>query len=106
MDGKKNPKIQSVFIDKFPILAAHFTRTGDEIVLSSRHKSFYYYDMIAGKMVNVFPPVRAIDENKQSRLGSDFEISPDNRFLAFLGAYGQIHLFSVKVNILLVICCC
>ena len=99
MDGKKNPKIQSVFIDKFPIFTAHFTRTGDEIIIGSRHKSFYYYDMIAGKMVNVFPPVRAIDGQNKSRLGSNFEISPDNRFIAFLGSYGQIHLFSVKVSV-------
>lgn len=55
--------------------------------------------MLAGKMINVFPPVRAIDEHNQSRqLGTDFEISPDNRFLAFLGTHGQIHLFSVKVG--------
>ena len=47
VDGKKNAKIQTIFIEKFPILAAHFTKmTGDEIIMGSRHKSFYVYDML------------------------------------------------------------
>lgn len=96
IDGKKNAKIQSIFIDKFPIMAAHFTRTGDEIILGSRHKSFYYYDMHSGKMINVTPPVKALDEHQRHSIASNFEISPDNRFIAFIGSQGQIHLFSCR----------
>lgn len=96
IDGKKNAKIQSIFIDKFPIMAAHFTKSGDEIILGSRHKSFYYYDMISGKMISVTPPVKALDEFQRYSISSNFEISPDNRFIAFVGSQGQIHLFSCK----------
>lgn len=96
IDGKKNAKIQSIFIDKFPIMAAHFTKTGDEIILGSRHKSFYYYDMIAGKLISVTPPVKALDEVQRHSIASIFEISPDNRFICFIGSQGQIHLFSSK----------
>ncbi|CAF1048663.1 unnamed protein product [Brachionus calyciflorus] len=96
IDGKKNPKIQSIFVEKFPILSAHFTRNGEEIIMGSRHKNFYYYDMIAGKMVTVVPPVKAIDEYQKRSISSNFEISPNNSVCAFIGTQGQIHLFSVK----------
>jgi U3 small nucleolar RNA-associated protein 18 len=98
IDGKKNSKIQSIFIDKFPILSAHFTKiNGDQIIMGSRHKSFYYFDMLAGKIVNVVPPVKALDEYQRQSMLTNFEISPDNRLMAFVGSQGQIHLFSVKV---------
>lgn len=97
IDGKKNSKIQSIFIDKFPIMAAHFTKTGDEIILGSRHKNFYYYDMNSGKVISVTPPVKAIGEFQRNSISSTFEISPDNRLIAFIGTQGQIHLFSCKV---------
>ena len=98
IDGKKNAKIQTIFIEKFPILSAHFTKlTGDEIIMGSRHKNFYYYDMNSGKIISVQPPVKAIDEYQRSSISSNFEISPDNRWIAFIGSQGQIHLFSCKV---------
>lgn len=96
IDGKKNSKIQSIFIDKFPIMAAHFTKDGNEIIIGSRHKNFYYYDMNSGKLVTIVPPVKALDEFQRHSISCNFEISPDNRFIAFLGSQGQIHLFSCK----------
>ena len=53
VDGKTNPKIQSIFLEDFPIYCAHFSAGGEEVVLGSRHKTFQYYDMIAGKVVRV-----------------------------------------------------
>ncbi len=98
IDGKKNAKIQTIFFDKFPILAAHFTKlTGDEIILGSRHKNFYYYDMHSGKIVTVVPPVKALDEFRRPSMSANFEISPDNRLMAFVGSQGQVHLFATKV---------
>lgn len=97
IDGKKNSKIQTIFIESFPILSAHFTRSGDEIIMGSKHKSFYYFDMHTGKTASVTPPVKALDEYQRSSMSANFEISPDNRFIAFVGTQGQIHLFSVKV---------
>ena len=53
VDGKSNSKIQSLFIENFPVFCAHFTQDGEQIVIGSRHKSFKYFDMISGKVVNV-----------------------------------------------------
>jgi hypothetical protein len=53
VDGKSNSKIQSLFIENFPVLCAHFTQDGEQIVIGSKHKSFKYFDMISGKVINV-----------------------------------------------------
>jgi WD40 repeat protein len=52
--------------------------------------------MNSGKVVTVVPPVKALDEFQRSSISSNFEISPDNRLIAFIGSQGQIHLFSTK----------
>ena len=61
VDGKSNPKIQSIFVEQFPIHAAHFTRDGREVVMASQSRHFYYYDMIAGKVVRIPPTKGNID---------------------------------------------
>lgn len=53
MDGKHNPKIQSVYLDGFPIHTAHFSTDGREVIMGSKYRNFQYYDMMAGKIVNV-----------------------------------------------------
>lgn len=50
--------------------------------------------MITGKIVNV-PAVKALEETRMA----SFEISPNNQYIAFIGSYGNIHLFSAKVKI-------
>jgi hypothetical protein len=66
--------------------------------MGSRHKNFYYYDMGSGKIITVVPPVKALDEYQRPSMSANFEISPDNSLIAFVGSQGQIHLFSVRVN--------
>ncbi|KAF6039370.1 UTP18 [Bugula neritina] len=48
VDGEKNAKIQSLHVENFPIYCARFTTDGQQVVLGSRHKAFYNYDMISG----------------------------------------------------------
>lgn len=91
IDGKNNPKIQSVFLEKFPILCAHFTSNGDQVIMSSKHKSFYHYDMIAGKVVNV-PKIKGIEETALK----DFSMTPDGKYIIFLGRDGHMHMVSAQ----------
>lgn len=90
VDGKVNSKIQSLFLENFPVFCAHFTQDGEQIVIGSRHKSFKYFDMISGQVVNV--PMKGLDE----RCLNEFAVSPDGRFLVFLGKYGAMHFISSK----------
>ncbi|XP_052076872.1 U3 small nucleolar RNA-associated protein 18 homolog isoform X3 [Mytilus californianus] len=91
VDGKNNPKIQSIFLENYPIYSAHFSANGEEVIMGSKHKGFHYYDMMVGKMISV-PPIKGLEEVNMKR----FVVSPDGRFLAFLGSYGNIHLLSAK----------
>ena len=49
-----NPKLQSIHVQDFPISTAHFTSDGAEVVMAGERKSFYVYDMIAGKITRVY----------------------------------------------------
>lgn len=91
VDGKLNPKIQSVFLDGFPIHTARFSSDGLEVIMGSRFKNFQYYDMMAGKIVNV-PKIKGLEEKMMKK----FKVSPDGRFIVFLGKNGEMHLLSAK----------
>lgn len=54
VDGQRNPKLQSVHIQDFPITTAHFSQDGTEVVMASRKKRFIVYDMMAGKVKPVY----------------------------------------------------
>ena len=54
VDGEVNPKLQSVHVQDFPISTAHFTRDGTEVVMAGERKSYYVYDMMAGKVTRVY----------------------------------------------------
>ncbi|XP_033632404.1 U3 small nucleolar RNA-associated protein 18 homolog [Asterias rubens] len=92
VDGKNNPKIQSVAVEKFPILSAHFSADGTEVIMSSRSRWYYVYDMIAGKMERV----SFLREYSERQPLCKFAVSPDGQFIAFQGLYGFIHLLSAK----------
>jgi len=40
-------------MEGYPVLSAHFSQDGTEVVVSSKHKSFKYYDMMAGQIVTI-----------------------------------------------------
>nr|XP_022326362.1 U3 small nucleolar RNA-associated protein 18 homolog [Crassostrea virginica] len=91
VDGKHNPKIQSVYLDGFPIHTAHFSTDGREVIMGSKYRNFQYYDMIAGKIVNV-PRIKGLEEKMMKK----FKVSPDGRFIVFIGKAGGLHLLSAK----------
>ncbi|XP_059936949.1 U3 small nucleolar RNA-associated protein 18 homolog isoform X2 [Mesoplodon densirostris] len=54
VDGKTNPKIQSIYLEKFPIFKACFSANGEKVLATSTHsKVLYVYDMLAGKLIPV-----------------------------------------------------
>ncbi|KAK7097439.1 U3 small nucleolar RNA-associated protein 18 homolog isoform X2 [Littorina saxatilis] len=93
IDGKNNPKIQNVFLNNFPVMSADFLKNGEEVVMGSKHQSFYYYDMIGGNVVFV-PKIKGLGENNMASL----RVTPDGKFIVFLGSFGNIHLVSAKTK--------
>lgn len=91
VDGQQNKKIQGIFVHNFPIYTAHFLSSGDKVILSSRRKHYFYYDMISGKVIKV-PGIRGHDEKSLE----DFVLSPDGELIAFYGSSGYLHLISAR----------
>lgn len=57
VDGKTNPKIQSIHLESFPVHQARFSRDGEMVIATSlKNKMFYLYDMMEGRVT----PVHAI----------------------------------------------
>ena len=90
IDGKENPKIQTINFKDFPIKTAKFSASGNEFIVGSKfHPHFFVYDMLAGQSVKV--PWR----NKSQEFNSaKFDVSPDGKLLAWVGRFGMIHLVS------------
>ncbi|XP_053564338.1 U3 small nucleolar RNA-associated protein 18 homolog isoform X2 [Bombina bombina] len=94
VDGRLNPKIQSIHLEKFPIFKAQFTADGEQVIATGvRSKMFYVYDMMGGNIIPV-PKIRGLDE----KCIQQFEVSPDGSFLLLNGSAGYLHLLSMKTK--------
>ncbi|KAL6457699.1 hypothetical protein MHYP_G00346620 [Metynnis hypsauchen] len=94
VDGKTNPKIQSIHLERFPVNKACFTANGEQVVATGmKNKLFYIYDMIEGKVIPV-PRVRGLNEQRVK----EFEVSPDGEFMLLTGSSGYLHLMTMKTR--------
>jgi len=92
VDGKDNPKIQTINFQNFPIRTARFSASGNEFIVGSQHHPhFYVYDMMLGKSIKV--PIKKIEHNSKK-----FELSRDGKLLALVGRFGHIHIFSARTK--------
>ena len=94
VDGKTNPKIQTVNVQNFPIECARFSADGREFLVGSQHHPhLFVYDMMAGK-------IGKVHWNRAGEGGATnsqaFEVSPDGQLLAVCGRAGTIHLLSAR----------
>ena len=94
IDGKSNPKMQTVNFENYPIKTAHFTADGKNFIVGSQHFShFYIYDMMAGKTIKV-----PWNEDGTRTTVQKFEVSPMGDIIAFHGRFGNIHIYSDRTR--------
>ncbi|KAM5134997.1 U3 small nucleolar RNA-associated protein 18 homolog [Mantella aurantiaca] len=94
VDGKLNPKIQSIHLEKFPVFKARFSTDGEQVIATGlRQKMFYVYDMMGGSIVPV-PRIRGLEEKHIH----EFEVSPNGAYLLLNGTHGYVHLVSMKTK--------
>uniref|UniRef100_A0A673W1F9 U3 small nucleolar RNA-associated protein 18 homolog n=1 Tax=Salmo trutta TaxID=8032 RepID=A0A673W1F9_SALTR len=94
VDGKTNPKIQSIHLEKFPVHKAQFSVNGEQVVATSfRNKLFYIYDMMEGKVI----PVHTVRGLREQRV-KEFEVSPDGESLLLTGTSGYLHVLTMKTK--------
>jgi len=92
VDGKENPKIQTINFQNFPIRTGKFSASGAEFIVGSQaHPHYYVYDMMIGKSIKV--PWKAQTGEHNS---AKFEVSRDGKLLAFKGRFGYIHIVSAR----------
>ncbi|KAK6940745.1 WD40 repeat [Dillenia turbinata] len=96
IDGKRNTKIQSIFLEDFPIRKASFLRDGSQVIAAGRRKFFYSFDLVKAK-VDKIGPLTGRDEKSLEV----FETSPDSSTIAFVGNEGYILLVSTKTKALI-----
>ncbi|KAK1285613.1 hypothetical protein QJS10_CPB20g01373 [Acorus calamus] len=87
IDGKRNPKIQSVFVEDCPVRKASFLPDGSQVIMGGRRKYFYSLDLVKGAIDKVGPLMGREEKSLES-----FEVSPDSKTIAFIGNEGYILL--------------
>ncbi|KAM6403469.1 U3 small nucleolar RNA-associated protein 18 homolog [Rhynochetos jubatus] len=94
VDGVRNPRIQSIYLESFPIYKACFSVDGEQVIATgTHHKMFFVYDMMSGNIIPI-QRIRGVEE----RFLRSFEISPDGSFMLVTGTSGYLHLLSMKTK--------
>lgn len=93
VDGKRNPKVQSVFINDCPVRKAAFLPDGSQVILSGRRNYFYSFDLVNAKADKIGPLTGRNEKSLEF-----FEVSPDSKTIAFIGNDGYILLVSTKTK--------
>nr|XP_046272489.1 U3 small nucleolar RNA-associated protein 18 homolog [Scatophagus argus]XP_046272490.1 U3 small nucleolar RNA-associated protein 18 homolog [Scatophagus argus] len=94
VDGKTNPKIQSVHLERFPVHRAQFSRDGEMVIATSlKNKMFYLYDMMEGRVT----PVHAVRGLNEARV-KEFSVCPEGGALLLSGTNGYLHLLTLKTK--------
>ncbi|XP_044037158.1 U3 small nucleolar RNA-associated protein 18 homolog isoform X2 [Siniperca chuatsi] len=94
VDGKTNPKIQSILLERFPVHRAQFSRDGETVIATSlKNKMFYLYDMMEGRVT----PVHTVRGLNEARV-KEFSVCPEGGALLLTGTNGYLHLLTLKTK--------
>lgn len=91
VDGKRNNKLHSVAFEKFPITCAKLTTDGNEAILGSRRSHMFVYDLMEARG-------RRIDLPKGLTTMNNFIMSPDSKYIAATGKWGEVFIMSSKTK--------
>uniref|UniRef100_A0A8C9Y7E0 U3 small nucleolar RNA-associated protein 18 homolog n=2 Tax=Sander lucioperca TaxID=283035 RepID=A0A8C9Y7E0_SANLU len=94
VDGKTNPKIQSIHLERFPVHRAQFSVDGETVIATSlKNKMFYVYDMMEGRVT----PVHTVRGLNEARV-KEFSVCPEGGTLLLTGTNGYLHLLTLKTK--------
>ncbi|KAL7748805.1 U3 snoRNP protein [Sorochytrium milnesiophthora] len=91
VDGKTNPKLQSVIIKDLPIHNAALHPSGKVVTATGRRPYYYSYDLDHGAVTRVNAPFVGAAEDAMGSL-ENFRQSPCGKYFAFVGGSGYIAL--------------
>ncbi|KAG9458254.1 hypothetical protein H6P81_002762 [Aristolochia fimbriata] len=93
IDGKRNTKIESIFIEDCPIRKACFLPDGSQVIFGGRRKFFYCFDLVKASVDKIGPLT-----GREEKSLEVFEVSPDSNTIAFIGNEGYILLVSARTK--------
>ncbi|KAL6963461.1 hypothetical protein U1Q18_012491 [Sarracenia purpurea var. burkii] len=93
IDGKRNTKIQSIFLEDCPVRKASFVPDGSQVIAAGRRNFFYSFDLVKAEVDKIGPLI-----GREERSLEVFEVSPDSKTIAFVGNEGYILLVSSKTK--------
>ncbi|EDV24505.1 uncharacterized protein TRIADDRAFT_56366 [Trichoplax adhaerens] len=82
-------KLQNIYFENYPLQMALFSMDGRQIVLSSRHKPLWFYDLQSNRTLKIG---KLIGKSFSSSKG--ISVSPDNKLIAVISDDGYIKLVS------------
>ncbi|CAI5742948.1 unnamed protein product [Hyaloperonospora brassicae] len=91
VDGSKNAKVESVFVQSLPMMDAKFTLGGQRAVLTGPRQYFFSYDIEAGKITKI-PGLYGRKEKKRDT----FVVSDNGETLVLMGSNGYMDVVSAK----------
>lgn len=91
VDGKRNNKLHSMAFEKFPITCARLSADGNEAVLGSRKSHIFVYDLMEASG-------RRVDLPKGLTTFNNFIMSPDSKYIAAAGKWGEVFILSSKTK--------
>ncbi|RWS31146.1 U3 small nucleolar RNA-associated protein 18-like protein [Leptotrombidium deliense] len=93
VDGKTNARIQTVHFEKFELEKTRFTPDGEQLIVGSKMQKghYFYYDMIAGKIVRV-----PFMKGKELFSLRNFIVSSDGKYIVSQGKCGSVHIIANK----------
>lgn len=93
VDGKRNAKMQGVFLEDLPLHSAHFAAGGNEVLMMGRRPFFYQLDLGSGVTSRV--ETFALGRNPVKSL-ENCAISPDGSRFAAVCGNGRVVLAVTK----------
>ena len=96
-------------MERFPIVTSHFSSNGEEIIMAGQRHWYYVFDMLSEQIIRIneikgmermchlsLVQTNVLAGHSRTVL-TKFEVSPDNKLLAFVGQDGYILLVSNRV---------
>ncbi|KAL6959851.1 hypothetical protein U1Q18_040001 [Sarracenia purpurea var. burkii] len=84
IDGKRNTKIQSIFLEDCPVRKASFVPDGSQVLAAGRRRFFYSFDLVKAEVDKIGPLI-----GREERSLEVFEVSHDSKTIAFVGNEGS-----------------
>lgn len=100
VDGRRNEKLHTAYLDGFGVTCAHFNVNSNEVLLGSRRKNFYVYDMPSGRLTDISTMNAGQSRYRERNVSStteSFEVSPSGQYIVFMDG-SQLHIVSARTK--------